>query len=279
MGIIFPPSNLPVVSQRWGNMIQSQLSSLQDTITSFNNNADSANKAQNSTMKVLANKIADVQNIVNDSIATASFDAAVITTGTLARPINTSTGQFSALTVGGSGATIGGPVSASGGVSGSDLYTSNGPGFNITAGRVAAWLQNSDGRVGTATSSRRYKTAIEDAATDPMAILGVSVKYYQYKAEVAKRDDPNSEGYVGPDYHVAINIGMIAEDLHEAGLWEFVVYQRDKDDNLVLDENGAVIPDGIHYEIFGLAVLVAAQSLNTRLIALEERVNNLEGKA
>lgn len=267
MGIIFPPSNLPVVSQRWGNLIQDQLNQLLNSVTGFANNSDSANKAQNSTMKVLANKIANVQELVDNGLAGATYDASVIVSGTITRPVNTTGGINSG------GAITGNTVA------GNDTYTINGPTFNITGGRVASWLETATGRIGMATSSERYKTAIENAVTDPQAVLGLSVKYYQYIAEVAKRDDPNSEGYVGPDYHVSTNIGMIAEDLHAAGLWEFVVYQRDGDDNLILGENGEPIPDGIHYEVFGLAVLIATQSVNARLIALEERVTNLEGKA
>lgn len=272
--IIFPPSNLPVVSQRWGNQIQNQINVLQSMIDDLNNNSNNVNKAQNGTMQVLGNKIANVQTLINTALTGITIDASAIVSGTLTRPV----ASPGTITAAGS-ITAGNNLNATNGVSGGDLYTANGPGFNITGGRVTAWLETATGRVGMATSSERYKTAIEDATTDPEAILGISVKYYQAIAEVAKRDDPNSESYIGPQYHVSVNIGMIAEDLHAAGLWEFVVYQRDENDNLVLDENGNPIPDGIHYEIFALAVLVATQYVNTRLTALEERVTTLEGKA
>lgn len=275
---IFPPNNLPKEAQGWGNKLTAAVQQLLQASSSSSNDSNNVNKAQNSTMKVLGNKIANVQASIQAAVNSITIDASQIVSGTLTRPVTTAgpgnfgVGSFSSVNGGSS-------INSTGGITGADLYTLNGPGFNITGGRVTAWLENATGRVGMATSSERYKQAIVNAATDPNAILGISVKYYQYNAEVAKRDDPNSPDYVGPDYHVAVNIGMIAEDLHAAGLWEFVVYQRDADGNLVLDTNGQPIPDGIHYEVFGVAVLIAAQSLNTRLIALEDRVTKLEGNS
>lgn len=280
---IFPPNNLPKEAQGWGNKLTAAVQQLIQANSSSSNDSNNVNKAQNSTMKVLGNKIANVQAGIQAAVNSITIDASQVVSGTLTRPVTTAgagnfgPGAFSSLSS--AGAVNGSSMTATGGITGADLYTINGPGFNITGGRVTAWLENATGRVGMATSSERYKQAIVNATTDPNAILGISVKYYQYNAEVAKRDDPNSPDYVGPDYHVAVNIGMIAEDLHAAGLWEFVVYQRDADGNLVLDTNGQPIPDGIHYEVFGVAVLIAAQSLNTRLIALEDRVTKLEGNS
>jgi len=245
MSTIFPPSNLPQVSQKWANLMQQQLVNLQNTVNGIVANNGNVNKAQNSTMKTLGNKIANVQALVQTAISSITISGSQITSGS---------------------------INPGGSVTGSDLYTINGPSYNITGTRVAAWLESATGRVGMATSSERYKTAIQDATTDPQAILGISVRYYQYTAETAKAE-------ADPSYHVSTNIGMIAEDLHAAGLWEFVVYQRDENDNIVIDENGQPVPDGIHYEMFAVGVLIAAQSLNTRLTALEDRMNALEGNS
>lgn len=170
----------------------------------------------------------------------------------------------------------------SGGISMADLYTRNGPGFNITATRVAGWLQSADGRIGTATSSIEFKTAIQDLPADAFdALLDVGVHYFEYKAEVARRDDPTSPDYVGPDYHVGTNVGVMAEDLHNAGLWAFVVYERtvvtDDDGNpvgmtLKLDDNGEPIPNAVHDALLGYALLVVVQHINTRLVAVETAV-------
>lgn len=155
-------------------------------------------------------------------------------------------------------------IGASAGVSGADVYTFNGPGFNITGTRVAAWLESATGRVGTAVSSIRFKQDIVDSGIDPAAVLSIGVKHFRYKADTTH-----------------LNVGSLAEDLHAAGLWEFVIYEHD----VVKDEDGAVvsetlrlgpdgqpIPFGIHYDMFALAVLVAAQHLNMRLLDVEERL-------
>lgn len=296
--VTFSPSNLSAVSVKWGGQMQDAVTQLLNAQSDSMNNDSNVNKAQNSTMQVLGAKIANLSASVTTLVAAAlvglTVSASSVTGGTL-----------------GSGITLVGPVTNTQNNTGNqfignDLYTLNGPGFNITGTRVAAWLESATGRIGMATSALRYKTAIADATTDPNAILGLSVKYYQYKSEVAKRDDPTADGYVGPNYHVPTNIGLIAEDFQAAGLWEFINYQyyglpcgedtftTDDEGNetrvlknpttetnlagtLVLDDNGQPVCEGLHYEIFSVAVLIATQSLNTRLTALEARVTALEG--
>jgi hypothetical protein len=181
---------------------------------------------------------------------------------------------------------------ASGGISAADLYARNAPGFNITATRVAAWLQSSDGRLGTATSSELNKTNIRPVPlADLIGILEIDVSYFEYIAEVRKRDDPSFEGYVGPEYHVATNIGSIAQRLHEAGLWQFVVYERAPilqdvvithedgtqeeqavavGDRLKVDENGEPIPLGVHDNLLAYALIPVVQDHERRIQQLEQ---------
>lgn len=173
---------------------------------------------------------------------------------------------------------------------GTNVYTTNGPTTVHTGPRVAAWLLNAGGLVGTA-SSRRFKDNIVPAGIDPAAVLSIGVKEYQYKAELAKRA-------ADPNYHVATEVGMIAEDLHKAGLWQFVIYEYEPDpdfppvysepeiadDGTVikeaelvdpgrtrtkLDAKGKAIPFSIHYELFALALLPVLQDHERRLKALE----------
>lgn len=193
-----------------------------------------------------------------------------------------------------SGSAVTGNVSATGQVSagsqvvattalrGADIYATNAPGFNITGTRVAAWWETATGRGGTASSSIRFKEILEEDALAgeafARAILSCSIVFYHYKAELAKRDDPSSPDYVGPSHLVHTEVGMIAERLHEAGLWPFVIYERGEDDKLKLDADGQPVPFGIHYEMFSLAVLAAAQWLFARYTDLDARVATLEGK-
>lgn len=175
-------------------------------------------------------------------------------------------------------------------VIGTNVFASNGPTTVHTGPRVAAWLLNAGGLVGTA-SSRRFKDNIVPAGIDPAAVLSIGVKEYQYKAELAKRA-------ADPGYHVATEVGMIAEDLHRAGLWQFVIYEYEPDPDFPpvytepefaddgsivkeaelvdpgrtrtkLDAKGKAIPFSIHYELFALALLPVLQDHERRLKALE----------
>lgn len=197
------------------------------------------------------------------------------------------TGAVSATTsiTAGIDVTAGGNISASG--SGTfagplrSLGSYNSPA--ITTTRRAAWLAASDGLLAHTDSSERFKDNIVLAGIDPLAVLRIDVVVYQWIIELRRRDDPTFEGYVGPSYHVAVEVGMIAERLHEAGLWQFVVYEQDRvivqgdpDDRaqsedeflpprevlqLRLDENGEPIPLSIHYTLWAMAVHVAAQHI------------------
>jgi hypothetical protein len=70
----------------------------------------------------------------------------------------------------------------------------------------------------------------------------------------------------------ATEIGMIAERLHEAGLWPFVVYKRDADDCPVLDDNGEAIPDSILYPLWCVAQQVAIRHMWGKLREIEARL-------
>lgn len=187
------------------------------------------------------------------------------------------------------------------------LYSTDAYSFNITGTRVTGW-HGIDGRIATASSSERFKTNIVDAKLieKAEAILGIEFDYYNYKAELAKRDDPSSPDYVGPEYRVHQELGAIAERLHEAGLWEFVVYERDTitetryrpvevivvdgngeeqtvveqqpyvvylGDTLRLNEDGEPIPFGIHYDLLGIAAIAAAQYLHRLYKAQQAQID------
>lgn len=220
--------------------------------------------------------------ITAGSVSAGSFGP-ILTTNINATGTVVVAGSISGNAITGTSLSTGGAISgntlrADGGLYSTDAYS-----FNITGTRVTGWHQI-DGHIATASSSERFKTNIVDAdlIAKAEAILACQIDYYNYKAEIAKRDDPKSPEYIGPDYQVHTELGMIAERLHEAGLWEFVVYERDivmkaqtvvdeegiestvevyAGDTLRLDADGEPIPYSIHYEIFSLAVLTATQYL------------------
>lgn len=164
---------------------------------------------------------------------------------------------------GGNITTTGGDFIASSGY----LRSVSGSVFDITTPRNQTWWRLSDGRLAYASSSRTKKTNLRDPRIDPLAVLGMTDTLYNYIAEVRKRDDPEYENYVGPHYHVATELGLIAEQLHELGLWQLVQYEREPDPahplsddqepilRLKLSEDGEPIPVSIHYSMVAVALL------------------------
>lgn len=182
----------------------------------------------------------------------------------------------------GAGFTVGGELTATGDVRapsfrGTDVYATAAPGFNITGTRVTAWLESATGRLGTASSSERYKTNVTPFDIDPEQILSIAPVFYQYREAIAHAEWRRT---CGPPYaewdpkaRAPMDAGMIAERLHEAGLWPFVVYRRDAWGRLIRGDDGDVVPDGIHYINWGIALQHVARWERDQRVALERRVD------
>ncbi|GIT80170.1 hypothetical protein LLS1_18390 [Leifsonia sp. LS1] len=250
--------------------------------------------------------IADLQETIEDTIEANYYNktqtdsqiaAKVANPGAIAPTTVSASGAVTSLsTISGAGVSSSAGMSATGDMTatgahrGADVYATNAPTFNITATRVAGWWESATGRGGTASSSERFKTEIEAVGLDHLrAILSIDVVHFSYIDEVRKRDDSTFEGYVGPDYHVATNIGAIAERLHEAGLWEFVVYEREPvieqqenedgdlvdvvvGDQLKLGADGEPIPFGIHDILIAYSLLPIVADHEKRLDAIEQHL-------
>ncbi len=128
---------------------------------------------------------------------------------------------------------------------------------NITSTRRAAWIE-ADGTLGHTASSARYKKNITpmDAMTDE-EFLQLAVVTFQWRNNV----DPSEH----------IEVGMIAEALHDRGMAWAVFYEP--------DSFGVERPEGIHYDRLVLAVIPVLQRTLTRLASVEERLTTLEGVA
>jgi Chaperone of endosialidase len=222
----------------------------------------------NGSLTVPAGALSTAASISAGTFLTVGTYITAGTTITAAGTITSSGGNVTAAAGTVSGANISGSV----GVTGADLFTQNGPGFNITAARVAGWLRNSDGLVATATSSRRWKTNIEPSNIDPEKILGLQDVHYQWTEQVALRDN------IKPDHHVPTEIGLIAEEVHALGLWEFVVYERDKDDRLVLNDDGEPIPFAVHYPMLAVGLLPVLRLHAKQIGDLQKEIADLRGK-
>lgn len=114
-------------------------------------------------------------------------------------------------------------------------------------------LINSNGTLGTSSSSARYKEQIQDLAFDPAVVLQLRPVSFRYKPEHLE------EGSERP-----VEIGLIAEEVAELGLEEL----------LYRDAEGA--PSGIAYEKIAVALLKVCQTQQTQIQALAARLDALE---
>lgn len=231
-----------------------------------------------------------VDNLVNtityDRAAIDSKDSAVLAVANTKAPLS-HTHDGSAIVSGVIGVQVdtiglirGSTVVSTGALQGASVFNGSAS-VDITAGRVATWARISDGFTGTASSSKHKKLLVEGVGElDVDAIMAMSLRHYHFRAEVARRDDPTAPGYVGPSYNPPTELGMFAEDLDEAGLWQFVVYRaptemfqvENGDGELMFEEDGETpimaerrtgppVPVGIHYELWALALHAVLQRI------------------
>lgn len=133
--------------------------------------------------------------------------------------------------------------------------------FDITYTRRTAWLGN-DGRLGYASSSRDKKIGIRDADEERLArLLDVVPKSFYYRAEIARRTRLRIND--GVDYTPEREVGLMAQDLDEADLQEFVIF----------DEDGN--PEGIEYGMLTVALHAAARLERAQREALAADVAEL----
>jgi hypothetical protein len=104
-----------------------------------------------------------------------------------------------------------------------------------------------DGRVGVSSSSRRFKKEIKTWNPNKQAVLAMEVITFKW------RDD-----FWDGEGKSPIEVGLIAEDLHNLGLEWLVFY----------DDDG--LPRGIHYDRIALALIPLIQDHEARLTALEK---------
>lgn len=156
--------------------------------------------------------------------------------------------------------TLAGNVTVGGQFKAIDAY-----GFDITYTRRTAWLGN-DGRLGYASSSQDKKTSIRPADAERLLkLLEVEPKSFLYRAEVARRTRLRINE--GIEYMPPRELGLMAQDLDDAGLGEFVIYGEDGE------------PDGIEYGMLTVALLSVARSQRDDLAAFDRRLSELEARA
>lgn len=150
----------------------------------------------------------------------------------------------------------------------SGIPTGSGTGLNISS---SGWIQKN-------SSSAANKLLIEDIGyghddfEDALLSIparswveaGESERYAEYLNERASTFGPIPEH---PNQTAPTRIpGAVAEEVHEAGLGEFVVYDQDGN------------PDGLLYDRFGVALIPVVARLRDRVVALESALADLSNK-
>jgi len=120
-----------------------------------------------------------------------------------------------------------------------------------TVGSAANMFISSDGSLYRSTSSLKYKTNVQDAEHGLAELLALRPITYQGKVEAT------TEATFG---------GLIAEEVHEAGLTEFVQYAEDG------------TPDALAYGPMVSLCIKAIQEQQALITTLTERITALEAK-
>lgn len=123
----------------------------------------------------------------------------------------------------------------------------------VTSGYVAMY-RNGDGRVGISPSARKFKKDITDRTYTLDDLNKIRVVSYRLRS------------WVFGDGDAPVDVGVIAEELIDAGLSEFVVF----------DEDGA--PLSVHYERLALVAIGALQELSHGVELLAQRLDALENR-
>ena len=140
-----------------------------------------------------------------------------------------------------------------------------------SAASGAVYIRTASGNMFVSSSSKRYKTNISDAKELPR-LLDVSVRTWQDKADVelAERlkkfreetgEGPVPQSLSDAEVDAPRSFGAVAEEVDELGLSELVRY----------DAYGR--PDGLHYEMFGVALIPEIRKLRDRITELERLTN------
>ena len=125
--------------------------------------------------------------------------------------------------------------------------------FSVGSWR-AVWAL-SDGTLGTAQSSRKVKQDFIKPDITLEQMRAVDWTLYRYIDDVNQRGDSAN-----------VHLGMVAEDLDDNGLGQFVEYNDDYE------------PCGINYPMLGVWAIHEAHLAHDRIDELESRLKALEGK-
>lgn len=146
---------------------------------------------------------------------------------------------------------LSGYINTGGGTITGTLYM---PNLAPAGSGYVAMYRNSDGRVSISPSSARFKKDIKPRPYTVEQLQAIRVVDYRLRAEVYGSGD------------APVDVGVIAEELIDAGLGEFVAYDNDGE------------PLTVHYERLALVAIGALQELATEVDLLAQRLEALENR-
>lgn len=119
------------------------------------------------------------------------------------------------------------------------------------------WKSGGTNLVYRLSSSRRYKTDIKDAEFDYDALLAVRIRTFKNKKDAEEFGIENVE----------LTYGYIAEELHDLGLTDFVVYEN--------DEDGNPRPESVNYMSMAMATHSIVKLQDSKIKELENTLEAL----
>lgn len=139
--------------------------------------------------------------------------------------------------------------------------------------------QDTNGVLYLTSSSRRYKLEIQDHDIDLDALARLRVVHFKDRTQIedaARRIapdphvDPTDAEYARAQAEAPWYMGVIAEEVDELGLSEFVTYEDDP------DNPGQQRANGFRYELVALGALQLIRRQDQRIDALEQRLAAME---
>lgn len=226
--------------------IPSELAWLIDTLDTIQDRLDTV---ESPTGEALSSTVAKLQSLVAD--IQAQLDAWAAGRWTNAQIVTQINGLIASA--------FGGNVTFGGTITSPATFSTDVGG--LAGSRRTMWMHDS-GLFGWASSSRDRKTDIRPANIDAAALLSIEPKTFRYLAAIKNYDElPEDEK---PGREPLPEVGLIAQDLDEAGLGHFVDHGPD----------GTV--EGINYTMLVVALLAVDRAQQAELVELRERLARLE---
>jgi phage minor structural protein len=207
---------------------------------------------------------------VTDGGIVAGSSATISTAGTVSGQTVTVTGTILNLSDGQITKSSGVSFGLNSGLNASGNVVAPGFQFNPVPGTLSGTTAviSSGGFIAKTSSSRRYKTGIEQAEPRYDILDVLKPVTYFMKDDIAA-------GY-GDSF--MREVGLIAEDVHEAGFIDLVQYEiphsRYQDENgawVIERTDGAILPESVKYDRIGVMLLPIVKDLRDRVTALEAR--------